>query len=398
MKNNLLTIILMGSAMTLSLISCKEDDNNGGNSSSGNDGYDTEEVVTAIASLEYADYPTSWGAYIKNVAQLLYNDSHLLYESWNSSYNGGPSFAQTFKAHNGNGYTSASQCVSTIVEKMAEIANEVGEAKIGEPFDTWRAGDHVAAVLAVESWYSWHSRDDYSNNIRSIQNAYYGKYFAEDETATPQENSLYKLIEANNHELNQEVVTAINTAIIAIQAIHNPFRNYINTRETKAAIDACASLQKVLDNKLRSYAANFEEKELDPIVTNYVDNVVLPTYADLDAKNTALREAVNTFAAAPSDAGFQALANAWMASRRPWECSEAFLFGPVDELQLDPNMDSWPLDQEGIESCMKSGNFDDMEWKEGEDDEAIEAAQALRGFHTLEYLIFKDGKPRKTSK
>ena len=86
-----------------------------------------------------------------------------------------------------------------------------------------------------------------------------------------------------------------------------------------------------------------------------------------------------------------------MASRRPWETSEAFLFGPVDALQLDPNMDSWPLDQEGIENSLKSGNYDN-EWNDGDSDEAIEAAQALRGFHTLEYLIFKDGKPRKTTK
>ena len=30
------------------------------------------------------------------------------------------------------------------------------------------------SLYAVESWYSWHSRDDYTNNIYSIRNAYYG--------------------------------------------------------------------------------------------------------------------------------------------------------------------------------------------------------------------------------
>ena len=38
----------------------------------------------------------------------------------------------------------------------------------------------------------------------------------------------------------------------------------------------------------------------------------------------------------------------------PWEQSEAFLFGPVDILGLDPNMDSWPLDQVAIVNILNS--------------------------------------------
>jgi hypothetical protein len=63
---------------------------------------------------------------------------------------------------------------------------------------------------------------------------------------------------------------------------------------------------------------------------------------------------------------------------------------------LDPNMDSWPLDQVGIVGILQSQNFNALSW-DGEYDEessAIEAAQAIRGFHTLEFLIFKDGKAR----
>mgnify|MGYP002235879179 CR=1 FL=1 len=35
-----------------------------------------------------------------------------------------------------------------------------------------------------------------------------------------------------------------------------------------------------------------------------------------------------------------------------------------------------------------------MERKLDEEDEAIGAAQSVRGYHTLEYLLFKDGQPR----
>lgn len=59
-------------------------------------------------------------------------------------------------------------------------------------------------------------------------------------------------------------------------------------------------------------------------------------------------------------------------------------------------MDSWPLDQNGIVQVLNSQKWDEMEWSGNfdEEDEGIAAAQSVRGYHTLEYLLFKDGKPR----
>lgn len=44
---------------------------------------------------------------------------------------------------------------------------------------------------------------------------------------------------------------------------------------------------------------------------------------------------------------------------------------------------------------LNSGNYDDLNWSDGDSDDAIEAVQSVRGFHTLEFLLFKDGQPRK---
>ena len=57
--------------------------------------------------------------------------------------------------------------------------------------------------------------------------------------------------------------------------------------------------------------------------------------------------------------------NAWITAREPWEESEAFLFGPVDELGLDPNMDSWPLDQNAIVQILNSQKWGDLELERG---------------------------------
>lgn len=140
--------------------------------------------------------------------------------------------------------------------------------------------------------------------------------------------------------------------------------------------------------------ATGHDAELDAIVKDYVDIVILPTYKDLRDKNAALYTAVRNLADTRSNAAFEAACEAWLEARAPWEMSEAFLFGPVDALGLDPNMDSWPLDQDAIVNHLSSGNVSDLIWGDGDDDGKVEAAQNIRGFHTLEFLLFKDGKAR----
>lgn len=133
-----------------------------------------------------------------------------------------------------------------------------------------------------------------------------------------------------------------------------------------------------------------DDAEFDAIINQYVDAVVLPTYNDLKEKNTALYNAVLAFGDNPSNDGFKAICDAWLKAREPWESSEAFLFGPVADYGLDPNMDSWPLDQEAIVKLLESQQWNEMNWTGDydEDDEAIAAAQNVRGFHTLEFLAF----------
>lgn len=377
------SLLLMG--LSTAFVSCSDDNDS----------------TPSAADLDYSSSNAkSWGNYMQNVASLLKTDASNLYKAWNE---GGVStysepFKTTFKNHSSGAYTSAVSCVQEIVEKCAEIANEVGQAKIGDPLALYEDGQTTAALYAVESWYSWHSIDDYSNNILSIRNSYYGVLSYDDAgatTVTPATNSLYNLVNGKNSALNTQVVNAINKAWSAIQAIPAPFRNNINSQGAKDAQTACADLESLLTNSLVSYVTtSFTETELQPVVENYVDAVVLPTYKELSEKNAALYDAVAAFVSAPSNAKMTACAQAWMTARQPWETSEAFLFGPVDELGLDPNMDSWPLDQVAIVNILTSGNFDELNWGDGDDDETVEAAQNVRGFHTLEYLIFKDGQAR----
>lgn len=378
MKKSVLTKVFLGALAVFALSSCDNEE-------------DPIKETTA-ATIDYSsENANSWHNYMNNVVSLLKTDATSLYSAWSTSYKDGEAFAETFKNLTGS-YKSSLNCVEQILEGCQDIASEVGEAKIGEPYDLYKSGKTTEAVYAVESWYSWHSRDDYANNIRSIRNSYYGST-----DGTIATNSLYNVVNGSDATLNTEVDNAIKAAIDAILAIPQPFRNNIVCTETEAAMEACATLESKLqevESYIQNTAAINTEDVLAPVVANYVDVVVLPTYKSLQDKASDLYDAIQTLNNDRSNANFSAACTAWLNAREPWESSESFLFGPVDELGLDPNMDSWPLDQEAIVNILNSGSFDDLNWTDGDSDDAVEAAQNVRGFHTLEFLLFKDGEAR----
>ena len=402
MKKNVFLVALL--AMGLTTFTACDEENNEKTIPEGIADVNFEEDQTAVTDANL----TNWVQYSVQVANLLTKDASDLKNAWTDSYNGGDAYSEQFKnPGTGKTFASYSNCVQQIIEGCADIANEVGTAKIGEPRDLWEKGSYKDAVYAVESWYSFHSIDDYTNNILSIRNAVYGTRNGEQAA-----QSVASYLKANNVSLYNSLVTKINTAVNAIQGIKSPLRSYLGSNTVLAAQNACSALEKVLTNDLKPVMMAASEEDLKPIIINYTDNVVLPTYADLLADNTALNTAIRTLAntageyqagtktVADVNQAFKTAAAQWITAREPWETSEAFLFGPVADKGLDPNMDSWPLDVDALKNTLASGRFDNLTW-EGEfdeNDETIAAVQNVRGFHTLEFLLFYNGTPRTLSK
>jgi uncharacterized iron-regulated protein len=132
--------------------------------------------------------------------------------------------------------------VSEISNGAADIAGEVGETKIAEPFAS-------GAVENVESWYSYHSLDDYGNNIISIRNAYYGGI----DRTTPHSNSLSAFVASKNAKLDEDIRGKIEDCLTKIAAIgegntsfYVVVRDHIRETEVNAAVDACAELETLL--------------------------------------------------------------------------------------------------------------------------------------------------------
>ena len=128
------------------------------------------------------------------------------------------------------------------------------------------------------------------------------------------------------------------------------------------------------------------------ILEQYVDHTIVPTYTAMKDNSKLLLSKVEEFEKSGTQVDLDAACELWKATRAPWELSEAFLFGPAAYKNLDPLLDSWPLDKNQLDQVLDS-------------DHALTAdfvrnglGAVLRGFHTVEYLLFEEGKARDASK
>ena len=116
-------------------------------------------------------------------------------------------------------------------------------------------------------------------------------------------------------------------------------------------------------------------------VVDYTDKVVVGTYELLALRLQALDAAAVALKAAPNEANLGGVRKAWADARKPWEQSEAFLFGPVDAKGFDPALDSWPVNRTDLDGVLASKDELSPAYVKNLD-------PTLRGFHTAEYLIY----------
>jgi uncharacterized iron-regulated protein len=146
---------------------------------------------------------------------------------------------------NATGYPTIAAAMSEIASGAAEIAGEVGATKIAEPYDEQNTNK-------VESWYSWHSLDDYTNNILSIKNAYLGGTDDNSRTAV----SLGNYIASKDPALDGQIKDKIEECIAKIKTIGNNgqysfyevVRDQINKSQVDAAEQACDELRLLFEN------------------------------------------------------------------------------------------------------------------------------------------------------
>ena len=110
----------------------------------------------------------------------------------------------------------------------------------------------------------------------------------------------------------------------------------------------------------------------------------------MEGQANLLFNAIKEFTTSSTDANLSVCQNYWKSTRSAWEQSEGFLFGPVSTDNIDPHIDTWPVNYIDLDSVLTSSAVFTDSHIDGLED-------ALRGFHPIEYLLFGNGGTKKAA-
>lgn len=137
-----------------------------------------------------------------------------------------------------------------------------------------------------------------------------------------------------------------------------------------------------------------KETALQKVAAPYVNNTVVATYshmADAGMELLANTQAILDKVEKGEDyTNLMVTADAnWRQMRKYWEQSEAFLYGPASAHNIDPHIDSWPLDFNQMNALLNDPARMAQIEEEGGTYVGDVLGYALKGFHAAEFLLFE---------
>ncbi|GHV17240.1 hypothetical protein FACS1894169_12130 [Bacteroidia bacterium] len=143
---------------------------------------------------------------------------------------------------------------------------------------------------------------------------------------------------------------------------------------------------------------NENQEILEKAVPQYVNNVVITTYKSLADETIDLYEALVALKANKTDANVKKATDEWIATRKYWELSEAFLFGAAGDFGIDPHIDTWPLDRTALVSLLNNNDYlASMDSEDGSAWAGEKLGPSLLGFHGIEYILYANGNVKSAS-
>lgn len=113
--------------------------------------------------------------------------------------------------------------------------------------------------------------------------------------------------------------------------------------------------------------------------------VMMTGFASCSSNDDADNSVVNASQAALDQACMD-----WKVARANWENTEAFLFGAADVYSIDPHTDTWPVAANDLADVLR-----DAKSMSNLDNFIKTANSGILGYHGLEYVLFRQGQPRK---
>lgn len=114
-----------------------------------------------------------------------------------------------------------------------------------------------------------------------------------------------------------------------------------------------------------------------PMLTNWVDNIIIPSYDNFSAKLDAMISKSDAFIATPTSIALSEFRSTWVDAYVEWQHVELFEFGPGDRNTIRNFFNIYPADETGIIL-----NFSDPNANL-----ALPVAYSRQGFPALDYLI-----------
>jgi predicted lipoprotein len=136
------------------------------------------------------------------------------------------------------------------------------------------------------------------------------------------------------------------------------------------------------------YACSSNEGEDDPIIiaddfdreqilTNLVDNIIIPSYESFANEMSLMANAGLTFTNNPTSSSLQEFRSSWLNAYKKWQHVEMFNIGKAEELQYAFYMNVYPLTIQDVQNNIANGGYDLNSVNN----------QDAQGFPALDYLL-----------
>lgn len=113
------------------------------------------------------------------------------------------------------------------------------------------------------------------------------------------------------------------------------------------------------------------------LLTNWADNIIIPSYKNYQSKVNDLSAKSTAFIATPTLDNLSALRTSWLESYKAYQYVSMYSFGKADQVLLKEMTNTYPADASAIQSNIASGTYN----------LALFSQIDKQGFPALDYLI-----------
>lgn len=99
------------------------------------------------------------------------------------------------------------------------------------------------------------------------------------------------------------------------------------------------------------------EFDRSEILTNYVDNIIIPRHNDFKSEIDNLKIAVDEFVESPISSTYDNLHNQWLITYKKWQHIEMFNIGKAEEINFLNTINTYPVDELRINENIDSRKF-----------------------------------------